>query len=516
MGPDKTVTLEEYFGVLDGCTELKLTESDADLNHLRRSFEIIDDKLADGEPVYGVNTGFGESCRESVPPSEIENLPENLIRFHGCGTGDPFSPSVSLGIAAIRLITLSQGASGVRLKLLRTLSRMVNEGVVPVIPEEGSVGASGDLTPLSYLAAVLMGERSVWDQGKQRPADEVLEDYGIEPLDLRPKESLALMNGTTAMSALTAQCFRRAKYLLKLASTLAGMAVTVLDGNPSHFDKRIYDLKDHTGQGKVATLIRRTLDAEDTSTTPLDREDFVQDRYSLRCVPQVLGVLADYLPEMKESLETEINGVDDNPLVDVETGDVLHGGNFYGGHVAFVADALKNTLANMADLMDRQLAQLVDPKLNRGLPSNLSGAPEEKKAINHGFKALQIASSSWAAEAQKKADPGSVYSRTTESHNQDKVSMGSLSSRDARRVCELTEKTVTANLLALTQGIDLRIEQGELSPASLPDPIRNLHEKVRSEIEVVERDRPLEADIETVLGWIRDRDLPVADSVNFV
>lgn len=500
---------------MDGETGVTLTDNKSDRRVLEKSFEIIDRRIKNDQPVYGVNTGVGESCRENIPPERVDELPRNLVEFHGCGTGNPFSPHVSLGIVAVRLVTLSQGASGVRVKLLQQLCELINKRIIPVIPEEGSVGASGDLTPLSYLAAVCMGERSVWDGTRKRPTSDVFAEHGLEPLDLRPKESLALMNGTSAMTALTVDCFRRSTYLLRLSATMTGMAVLALDGNPCHFNAEIYELKEHEGQAKVAELIRRALDLEDDENGSHSRETFEQDRYSLRCVPQILGVLADAVPLMKKQLETEVNGVDDNPLVDVENEEVLHGGNFYGGHVAFVADTLKNTLANMADLMDRQLAHLVDPKMNRGLPSNLTGADEENISVNHGFKAVQIASSSWAAEAQKMASPGSVFSRTTESHNQDKVSMGSISSRDARRILDLTEKTVATNLMALVQALDLRMKQDELSPGALPDSLEELRASIRNEVDFLDRDRPLDEDIETVLDLIRNRELPVEGSVRF-
>ncbi|MFB6344232.1 MAG: histidine ammonia-lyase, partial [bacterium] len=372
---------------MDGRASVYLTDDKQELAKLRKSFEIVEERLQNDEPVYGVNTGVGESCRENVPPELTDELPENLVRFHGCGTGEPFSRDVSRGILAIRLITLSKGASGVRVSLLRQLCDFYNRDVIPVIPEEGSVGASGDLTPLSYLAATVMGERSVWGDGEPSAAADILAEKDLEPMDLRPKESLALMNGTSAMTALTAKCFRRATYLLKLTATMTGMLTIALEGNRCHFNDKIYALKDHPGQRRVARAVRRSLGMSDDFNGTASRGEFVQDRYSLRCVPQILGVLADSITLMKDHLETEINGVDDNPLVDVESEEVLHGGNFYGGHVAFVADNLKNTVANIADLMDRQLAQLVDPKMNQGLPPNLIGVTGERQAVNHGFKA---------------------------------------------------------------------------------------------------------------------------------
>jgi histidine ammonia-lyase len=514
--PDQDVSLEDYLKVVDGERTVRLTEDSDVRESLSKGFEVINDRLRNGTPVYGVNTGVGESGNRHIPSELLEDFPEKLVTFHGCGTGDPLPKEVSLGIVFVRLISLSRGSSAVRVELLEKLCELINQRIIPVIPEEGSVGASGDLTPLSYLAAVLMGNRKVWDGEVHEDADDALRQVGIDPLELRPKESLALMNGTAAMTALTLHCLRRSDYLLDLTATMSGLASYVLDGNPDHFDARIFKEKNHPGQYAVAQAIRKTLNLSETVADRTERnEGYKQDRYSLRCAPHILGVLADALPWMKEQMATELNGVDDNPLVDVEQETILHGGNFYGGHVAFVADSLKNTLANMADLMDRQFAQLVDPKLNDGLPENLVGVTGQEKVINHGFKALQIASSAWSAEAQKLATPGSVHSRSTESHNQDKVSMGSISSRDARDLLQLTEKTVAANLLALTQALDIRLRDDELEESALPQQLDRLREVVRGQVDFLNEDRELDKDLEAILKQIRNRELPVA-SVNEV
>ena len=354
------------------------------------------DTLLDKEGViYGVTTGYGDSCVVAVPLHQVEALPRHLYTFHGCGLGQLLDEASTRAVLAVRLQSLCQGVSGVRMELLERLRAFLKHDVLPRIPEEGSVGASGDLTPLSYVAATLSGEREVLYRGEQRSAAAVHAELGWTPLTLRPKEALALMNGTAVMTALACLAFSRAEYLLKLATRITALNVVALEGNPEHFDERLFAAKPHPGQMQVAAWLRQDL-AIDAPTAPLHR---LQDRYSLRCAPHVLGVMADSLGLLRQFIETELNSANDNPLIDAEAERVLHGGHFYGGHIAFAMDSLKNLVGNVADLLDRQLALLVDTRYNHGLPSNLSGAPAVSAMINHGFKAVQIGASAWTAEA---------------------------------------------------------------------------------------------------------------------
>ncbi len=349
---------------------------------------------------------------------------------------------------ACRLNSLAVGKSGVSYELLERIALLLNLNIVPVIPEEGSVGASGDLTPLSYLAAVLVGEREVFYQGQRRATSEVYAELGISALKLRPKEGLALMNGTAVMTALACLAYDRAEYLSRLCARITAMASLTLKGNSNHFDEILFAAKPHPGQNQVAAWIREDLNHHEHPRN----SDRLQDRYSIRCAPHIIGVLADALPFMRQFIETELNSANDNPIVDGEGEHILHGGHFYGGHIAFAMDSLKNAVANLADLLDRQMALVMDPKFNNGLPANLSASQGERSPINHGFKAVQIGCSAWTAEALKHTMPASVFSRSTECHNQDKVSMGTIAARDALRVLELTEQVAAAALLAMSQG----------------------------------------------------------------
>ncbi|WP_263143826.1 aromatic amino acid ammonia-lyase [Pseudomonas sp. RIT-PI-AD] len=458
------------------------------------------DSLLDREGViYGVTTGYGDSCVVAVPLHQVEALPRHLYTFHGCGLGRLLDPEATRAVLAARLQSLCQGVSGVRVELLERLRAFLEEDVLPLIPEEGSVGASGDLTPLSYVAATLSGEREVLFRGERRSAAEVHRELGWTPLVLRPKEALALMNGTAVMTALACLAYARADYLLQLATRITALNVVALAGNPEHFDERLFAAKPHPGQMRVAAWLRRDL-AIDAPTAPLHR---LQDRYSLRCAPHVLGVLADSLGWLRPFIETELNSANDNPLIDADAERVLHGGHFYGGHIAFAMDSLKTLVGNVADLLDRQLALLVDTRYNHGLPSNLSGAPAATAMINHGFKAVQIGASAWTAEALKNCMPASVFSRSTECHNQDKVSMGTIAARDALRSLELTEQVAAATLLAARQGVWLRQREEQARP--LPAALAAMHAELAEDFPPLIEDRALEAELRLCLARIRAR-----------
>jgi len=452
------------------------------------------ERLAGGERIYGVTTGFGESCLTAVPDAHIADLPLNLMRFHGCGTGRIFDEREAAAIVAARLASLVLGWSAVRPELIERLCVLLDRRALPRIPAEGSVGASGDLTPLSYIAALLVGERECSYAGEVKTAAEVLAVLELEPLRLAPKESLAIMNGTSVMTGLVCLAIARAERLARLSAMVTATVSDALGGNPAHFDARIYVAKPHPGQLRYAGWIREHLEFEPGPSF----EGRIQDRYSIRCAPQVVGVLLDALPWMRQWTEIELNGANDNPLIDPSTGEALHGGNFYGGHACFVADGLKNVVANLADLHDRQLALLCSSHTNNGLPENLNGRLGPDSAAHHGFKAMQIGASALAAEALKTTMPASVFSRSTECHNQDKVSMGTIAARDALRVLELTEQVMAISLLAAAQAVDLRLRVGgACHPRSLA-----LRDAVRERAPFVDADRRQDGDIAAILAMI--------------
>lgn len=490
--------LEDVVDAADSRRPVRLSDDAGFRDRIARGGAYLERLLANNGTVYGVNTGYGESCTVTVPSDLVQELPLHLTRYHGCGLGRHLDDAATRAVLVTRLNSLVQGVSGVRLALLEQIERLLAHDILPQIPEEGSVGASGDLTPLSYVAAALVGEREVRYRGEVRPARAVLEALDIAPLKLKPKEGLAIMNGTSVMTALACQAWSRADYLSRLTTRITALASMAMQGNRGHFDPRLFAAKPHAGQAEAAAWIFADL--------PADTDDGamrLQDRYSIRCAPHVIGVLRDALPWMRRDIENELNSANDNPLIDPDDDWVLHGGHFYGGHIAFVMDAMKTAVANLADLLDRQVALMVDSKFNHGLPQNLSGASAERAMINHGFKAVQIGASAWTAEALKLTMPASVFSRSTECHNQDKVSMGTIAARDCLRVLELSEQVAAAALLAANQGLALRLQRGDLAAEALPTPVLAFHQQVSALSALVTEDRPLEADLRATLAAMR-------------
>jgi histidine ammonia-lyase len=495
----RPLTLEQICDVAQGRARARLNPAPEYRARLEASRASLERQLRAGRVVYGVTTGVGESCENQIPPELTDQLSTNLFRFHGVGTGAPLTDEEAAAVVAARIASLACGHSGVRPLIIDRLVLLLEKKILPRIPAEGSVGASGDLTPLSYVAAVLAGEREVSFAGEVIPAAQALERCGLEPLTLRPKEALALMNGTSMMTGLACLAFRRARQLARLSSALSAMASELMRGNPSHFDARLFAVKPHPGSAACAAWLRDDLEYDPGAAVAGAR---VQDRYSIRCAPHVIGVLLDALALFRPILETEVNSANDNPIVDAERDEVLHGGNFYGGHVAFAMDGLKAAVASVADLLDRQLALLCNPATSHGLPANLIALEGGAQVAHHGFKAMQITASALTAEALKLTMPATVFSRSTESHNQDKVSMGSIAARDCQRVLELAETVAIIELLALCQAVDLR------GPETCKRRSRALHAAVRALVARNDGDRRQDVDIAAVLAVYRRGELP--------
>lgn len=492
------LTIEDVLSIAQHQHGVALSSDSDFAKRINHGAEFLARQLADDGIVYGVNTGYGDSCTVSVPSALVNELPLHLTRYHGCGLGEYLNDQETLAVLVCRLNSLAQGYSGVRWALLAQLVALINHKILPNIPSEGSVGASGDLTPLSYVAAALIGEREVRYEGALLPAIDVLSKLGVSPITLAPKEGLAVMNGTAVMTGLACIAWRRANYLSQFCCRLTALASIALRGNRGHFDPRLFAAKPHAGQNEAAAWIFNDLPES------AEAEIRLQDRYSIRCAPHVIGVTRDALTWMRRDIENELNSANDNPLVDVENEAVLHGGHFYGGHIAFTMDSLKNTVANLADLMDRQLALLVDSKYNHGLPQNLSGTVGARAPINHGFKAVQIGTSAWTAEALKLTMPASVFSRSTECHNQDKVSMGTIAARDCLRVLELTEQVAAAVAMATVQGVTLRQRESEDNTIQLPVAITQFMAQVTQYSPFLDEDRPLEQELRVITGLIRE------------
>lgn len=458
-------------------------------NSMRQSAEVVQKLRRQNTDMYGISTSLGASVDTHVPDALSDKLSLNLLRFHGCGTGRTLSDLEVAGVLAARIQSLAQGKSGVRPAIAERLVLMLQKRVFPVIPAEGSVGASGDLTPLSYIAATICGEREVRVDGRIMPTSRWLADEGLEPIALIAKEALAMMNGTSVACAMAAGGWSDARRLINLACDLTALVSDAVRGNPTHFDAFIHQARPHRGQIMAAQRIAQALDYQENNP-PTDRR--LQDRYSLRCAPHILGVAYDSLDWTRDILETELNGVSDNPVVDVDREIVLHGGNFYGGHVSLAADTLKTAIANLADLMDRQMMLICNKAENEGLGPNLIGVQGEEACIHNGFKAVTIATSAIAAEALKLTMPASVFSRSTELHNQDKVPMAPIAVRDLLRINELTGTIAAMLCLAGAQGVALRGYENVSAHN------RSLHDAIRQFAPPLVEDRRLDHDIEAV------------------
>ncbi|CAG67498.1 histidine ammonia-lyase [Acinetobacter baylyi] len=497
------LSIEDVVRVAQAKCRVALPEQQDWRDLIQKGADFLDTLLQEEGVIYGVTTGYGDSCLVEVPTHQVHELPLQLSRFHGCGLGQNLDLVTARAVVITRLCSLARGYSGVSLALLERLVWLLNENVIPVIPSEGSVGASGDLTPLSYIAGVLVGEREVYYQGKIIPVQQVYQQKAIQPLTLRPKEGLALMNGTAVMTAIACLNYKRAEQIAQTATLVTAINVLALEGNPTHFDEVLFAQKPHTGQQKIAAQLRDWLNSEVQTAHQSPR---LQDRYSLRCAPHVIGVFEDSKVWLRQFIENELNSSNDNPLIDPVNLRVLHGGHFYGGHIAQAMDSLKIMIANIADLMDRQLAQLVDHKMNHGLPRNLTGATAERLPLNHGFKAVQIGVSAWTAEALKQTLSASIFSRSTECHNQDKVSMGTIAARDATRIIVLTEQVMAALCCASIQAIHLKQLAQQLSPTLRAFSAWTLHS-----LALVIEDRPLQTELQQIVDRFAHFELSNAD-----
>lgn len=481
----RALTVDDVLATARG--EVVLTFSPDAAERVAASATFLTDALARDASIYGVTTGVGDSVTNHVSKAVADELPLNLLRSHGCGTGAFFGEQEAIAIVVARLASLCRGYSGVRLLVLERLLELVHEGLLPRIPQRGSLGASGDLIPLSYVAALLVGERPALYRGAVVDAATAHAELGLTPLTLKPKESLALMNGTCVMTALACFAVERARRLARQAAALTAMASDVLRGNAAHFHPTLFELKPHPGQLEAAQWIRDDIDYDSGRGQQRER---LQDRYSIRCAPHVIGVLLDALTWIQPQVEIELNSVNDNPLLDTNEQQVLHGGNFYGGHIAFAMDGLKAAVASIADLLDRQLMLLLAG--GEGLPANLTSVEGPAGVTHHGFKAMSIAASALAAEAQKLTMPAAAFSRSAEMHNQDKVPLGTIAARDCLQVLELAETVAAIHTLALCQGVDLRQRHGCHARALA------VHEAVRGHVAALGADRAMDVDIASI------------------
>ncbi len=481
--------------------EVSLSEDAVWRGRMERSRALLAEALERGEPVYGVSSGVGNSSSVAVARQEQRAFARRLIRHHGCGVGERFEDAETRAIIFCRLVGLAKGCSAVRVELLQAMCDLLNADVLPVIPRLGSVGASGDLTPLSYLAATLMGEREALFRGEPMSSAKALGRASLRPVTVEPKETLAIMNCTAAMTAVGALTTLRLSRALGMAERAAALVAEVMRARSQPFTPLAHALKPHPGQVRSAGAIHGALQGS-CMVDPPREGGALQDPYSVRCAPQALGVARDALTWVEQAVAQELNSVDDNPIVEPDSGEILFAGNFYGGHVALAMDMVKISAANLADLLDRQFALMLDTRYNDGLPDTLVSYPGQ------GIKGTQITASALTALTVQRAAPDSVLSRPTEVGNQDKVSMGLNAAVNAAESVGLLQRVLAAHLIALSNAAALRGEDG-FSPAG-----RVLLARVRERSAPLSADRRLDEDLELICEELLGLG-PAADGANW-
>ena len=448
----------------------------------------LDELMARGERIYGVNTGVGGNVGISLPAEKMELLQHNLVRHLGCATGQPLPNDVVRAAILLRLATFSTGASAVRPELAEALAALLNRHITPVVPRYGSVGASGDLMPSAYIARVLIGAGEAEFDGRRMPAAEALEAAGLKPIPFAPKEALALINGTTVMTACAALLWMDGRRVLEALLSAAALAVEAMEAPAQPFDAWVQEQKGHPGQIAVAAFLRDML-----AGSGYTRASSGQSCYSLRCIPQGLGQVWEGNQDGRAVVEREINSANDNPLIDPETGALHKAGNFYGGHIARLLDTWKIDFASMANWGNALIALLVDDRFNHGLPANLTPEP----GVNSGFKGMQLSITSLACAVRQMAGPSSIHSLPTEQYNQDVVSLGMHAAVTAMDALECLRNETAMLLLAVTQAVDLRGGEAKLGQGS-----RRVYQSVRRLAAFQSADRPMEYEVAAVAALI--------------
>ena len=487
---EATVSLDDIQAALAGPVAVTLTGEAS--TAIAASAATIEDILAAGQTVYGVNTGFGLLAKQTIRPDQLAELQRNLILSHCCGVGGPLPDDVVRLILMLKIAGLSRGFSGVRPGLIAMLQRLLETDILPVIPEKGSVGASGDLAPLAHMSAALLGVGEMRAGGETIPAMEGLKRAGLEPIALRAKEGLALINGTQASTALALKGLVLARRVFEAALVAGAMSVDAALGSDTPFDARIHAARGQPGQIAVAAALRGLLDGSAIRHSH-DDCDRVQDPYSLRCQPQVMGAVLDLLANAQRTLLIEAGAVTDNPLVFAETGEALSGGNFHAEPVAFAADTLALATAEIGALSERRTALLVDPNMS-ALPAFLVAEP----GVNSGFMIAQVTAAALASENKGLSHPSSTDSLPTSANQEDHVSMATYGARRLTAMAENSAAIVAIELLAAAQGIAFR------RPLRSSPPLERAHALIRSAAAAYDRDRYFAPDIAAVTALVLD------------
>ena len=490
----QSLTIQQIAGVAAGREHVALAAEAR--QRVERSREVVERIVAEGRTVYGVNTGFGKLSDVSIEPPDLRQLQLNLVRSHSCGLGDPLSEAEARAMLLLRANVLATGFSGARPLVIETLIAMLEKGVTPVIPEKGSVGASGDLAPLAHLALAAIGEGEAYYKSERLPSAVALERAGVGSLQLEVKEGLALLNGTQAMGAVGALALHRAERLARLADVAGAMTLEALRGTPVAFDERIHVARPHAAQVAVAAHLRELLSDSEIRKSHLDNDPRVQDAYSLRCMPQVHGAVRMALAHARDVIEVESGSATDNPLVFSETGEVLSGGNFHGAPLALVFDYAAIALTDLVSITERRIDRLVNPDSNEDLPPFLTTQP----GISSGFMMLQVTAVALLNEAKVLAHPASIDNVPTDGGKEDHVSMGMTSATKLRSVVRLAEMATAIELMTAAQALDFR------APLAPGRGVKQAYDVVRGLVAPVTADRPMSKDIEEITNAIRRGD----------
>lgn len=476
-----SLTIDDVVSVSRNREPAELAESA--LDGILRSRDVVEKALKEGSVIYGVNTGFGDLAEVSISKKDLAQLQVNLIRSHCAGIGPPFHEEIVRGMMLLRANALAKGFSGVRLDVIEILIDMLNSGITPVVPQQGSVGSSGDLAPLAHMALVLIGEGEAYFEEERIDGAEAMRRGGVSPIVLQAKEGVALINGTQPMCAIGSILVHDALATMKDACVAAAMSLEALRGTRAAMDERIHMARRHEGQTDVALAIMEILRDSEINQSHADCGK-VQDAYSLRCIPQVLGASLDSIRYVRGVIETEINSATDNPLVFPEEGEVISGGNFHGQPIAIAMDFLGIALAELANISERRINRLVNPNLS-GLPAFLT----KEGGLESGLMIAQYTAAALVSENKVLAHPASVDSIPTSADQEDHVSMGTIAARKCLDILENTRNVIAIEYMCAAQGIDL------LAPLQPSAPLKNALTAIREVVPALDDDRALSPDI---------------------
>ena len=490
LGADP-LSIEDVVRVSRGGMQVRLTGGAR--SRIAKGRERLEELLERGERIYGVNTGVGGNVGISLAPEQMDLLQHNIVRHLSCATGAPLPRDVVRAATLLRIATFLGGASAIRNLIADSLAELLNRGVTPVVPRYGSVGASGDLMPSAYIARVLVGIGEAEFQGRVLPAAEALAAAGLAPIRFAPKEALALINGTTMMTACAALLWVDAFRVLRGLLGAVALSVEALEAPDLPFAPWVHERKGHPGQIAVAAHLRGLLEGSGYT-----KASGGQSCYSLRCPPQGLGQVWEALADSRATIEREINSANDNPLIDPETGILYKAGNFYGGHIARLLDAWKLDFAAMANWGNALMAVLVDDRFNGGLPANLTPDP----GANSGFKGMQLSVTSLACAVRQMAGPSSIHSLPTEQYNQDVVSLGMHAAVTAMDALECVRNQTAMVLLAAAQAVDLRGGPEKVGAGS-----RRVYQTVRGILSFQDKDQPMEREVAGLAALLQSQDL---------